>query len=103
MDVQAGGTRVAIVVKQPQLALSLAGPADMTFGEEKTFTLTVSNPGTGDAERVMVSVTAANSPPQQFDAGLVPAGHKKEVPLAVVGSQAGTIELHVSAAAESGL
>src|SRR5262245_1055320 len=37
--------KAAIVVKQPQLALSLAGPADMVFGEEKTFTLTVSNPG----------------------------------------------------------
>src|SRR5439155_15478021 len=42
--------RAAIVVKQPQLALTLAGPADMIFGEEKTFTLAVSNPGTGDAE-----------------------------------------------------
>src|SRR5205085_5435037 len=85
--------RAAIVVKQPQLALSLAGPAEMIFGEEKTFTLSVSNPGNGDAERVMISVATANSPPQQFDAGTIPAGHKKDVPLAVVASQAGAIEL----------
>jgi hypothetical protein len=96
-------TRAAIAVKQPQLDLSLAGPAEMTFGEEKTFTLSVSNPGTGDAERVIVSVAAGNSPPQQFDAGTIPAGHKKEVPLAVVASQAGAIELQITAAAESGL
>src|SRR5262249_30625464 len=96
-------TRAAIIVKQPQLAMALAGPADMTFGEEKTFTLTVSNPGTGDAERVMVSVASGNSPPQQFDAGMIPAGHKKEVPLAVVASQAGSIDLLISAAAEGGL
>jgi hypothetical protein len=95
--------RATIVVKQPQLELSLAGPAEMTFGEEKTFTLSVSNPGSGDAEHVMVSVAAANSPPQQFDAGVIPAGHKKDVPLAVVASQAGTIELTISATAESGL
>jgi Domain of unknown function DUF11 len=95
--------RTAIVVRQPQLALSLAGPADMTFGEEKSFILSVSNPGTGDAEHVMVSVAAGNSPPQQFDAQMIPAGHKKEVPLAVVASQPGAIELQISAVAESGL
>jgi uncharacterized repeat protein (TIGR01451 family) len=95
--------RATIAVKQPQLELSLAGPAEMTFGEEKTFTLSVSNPGSGDAEHVMVSVAAANSPPQQFDAGTIPAGHKKDVPLAVVASQAGTIELTIGATAESGL
>jgi len=92
--------RAAIVVKQPQIALSLAGPSDMIFGEEKTFTLSVSNPGTGDAEHVMVSVAAGNSPPQQFDAGTIPAGHKKEVPLAVVASQPGTIELQIAATAD---
>lgn len=95
--------RAAIQVKQPQLALSLAGPAEMVFGEERAFTLTVSNPGTGDAERVIVSVTAANAPPQKFDAGVIPAGHKKQVPLAVVASQAGTIDVQVSAAGEGGL
>jgi hypothetical protein len=95
--------RAAITIKQPQLALSLAGPSDMTFGEEKTFTLTVSNPGTGDAEKVMLSVVAGNSPPQQFDAGNIPAGHKKEVPLAVVASQAGAIDLQITASGEGGL
>lgn len=96
-------TRASIIVKQPQVALALAGPADMTFGEEKTFTLTVSNPGTGDAERVMVTVASGNAPAQQFDAGMIPAGHKKEVPLAVVASQTGSIDLQISAAADAGL
>jgi hypothetical protein len=95
--------RAAITVKQPQLALTLAGPSDMVFGEEKTFSLTVSNPGTGDAERVIVSVTAGDAPPQQFDAGTLPAGHKKELPLAVVASQAGAIDLQVAANGENGL
>jgi uncharacterized repeat protein (TIGR01451 family) len=95
--------RASIVVKQPQLALTLAGPSDMVFGEEKTFTLTVSNPGSGDAERVVVSVAAGDAPPQQFDAGTIPAGHKKDVPLAVVASQAGTIDLAIVATGENGL
>jgi uncharacterized repeat protein (TIGR01451 family) len=98
---RATATRAAILVKQPQLALALAGPADMTFGEEKTFTLTVSNPGTGDAERVVVTVSSGSAAPQQFDAGVIPAGHKKEVPLSVVASQTGSIDLTIAAAAET--
>jgi hypothetical protein len=95
--------RTSIVVNQPQIALALAGPADMTFGEEKTFMLTVSNPGTGDAERVLVAVASGTAPPQQFDAGMIPSGHKKEVPLAVVASQTGSIDLQITAAAENGV
>jgi uncharacterized repeat protein (TIGR01451 family) len=100
---KAVGTRASIIVKQAQIALALAGPADMTFGEEKTFTLTVSNPGTGDAERVIVSVASGSAPAQQFDAGMIPAGHKKEVPLAVVASQTGSIDLLISAATDGGV
>ena len=94
--------RASIAVKQPQLELSLAGPADMTFGEEKTFTLTVSNPGTGDAERVVVSISSGGATPQQIDVGLLPAGTKKDLPVAVVASQAGEMELRVTAAGEGG-
>lgn len=96
-------TKAAITVKQPQLELSLNGPAEMTFGEEKTFTLSVSNPGSGDAEHVVVTVAAGDSPPVPFDAGSIPSGHKKELPLQVVASQAGILSLAVSATAESGL
>jgi hypothetical protein len=95
--------RAAIVVKQPKLELSLAGPADMTFGEEKTFTLTVSNPGNGDAERVVVHVASGAAPAQPIDIGTIPAGTKKEVPLAVVASLPGEMELRASAAGEGGL
>ena len=95
--------RAAIVVKQPQLELSLAGPAEMTFGEEKTFTLTVSNPGNGDAERVLIAVAAGESSPQQLDAGTIPAGYKKEIPLVVTAAQAGSLELKCTASAEGGL
>lgn len=95
--------RAAMVVKQPQLELSLAGPAEMTFGEEKTFTLTVSNAGNGDAERVVIAVAAGESPPQQLDAGTIPAGYKKEIPLVVTAAQAGLLELKCAATGEGGL
>jgi uncharacterized repeat protein (TIGR01451 family) len=95
--------RASIVVKQPQLDISLAGPADMIFGEEKVFTLSVSNPGTGDAEQVLVSLTTGDGRTQPIEVGTVPAGQKKEIPLQVVANQAGEMALKATATSEGGL
>jgi Domain of unknown function DUF11/CARDB len=95
--------KATLVVKQPKLEMSLAGAADMTFGEEKVFTLSVSNPGSGDAERVMVSVSSGNGPPQQIEVGSIPAGFKKELSLQIVASQPGEMELRAVATGEGEL
>ena len=95
--------RASIVVKQPQLDLSLAGPGDMIFGEEKVFTLSVSNPGTGDAEQVVVQLTTGDGRTQPIEVGNVAAGQKKEIPLQVVANQAGEMELKATASGEGGL
>lgn len=95
--------RASIVVKQPQIDLSLAGPGDMIFGEEKVFTLSVSNPGTGDAEQVVVQLTTGDGRTQPIEVGNIPAGQKKEIPLQVVANQAGEMELKATANGEGGL
>jgi len=95
--------RASIVVKQPQLDLSLAGPGDMIFGEEKVFTLSVNNPGTGDAEQVVIQLTTGDGRTQPIEVGNVPAGQKKEIPLQVVANQGGEMELKATASGEGGL
>ncbi|MDX1945600.1 MAG: CARDB domain-containing protein [Pirellulaceae bacterium] len=92
-----------IAVRQAQLQLSLAGPASMTFGEEKVFSLLVSNPGTGDAENVVVNLAAGEGRAQQIDVGLIPAGQRKEVSVQIVASQAGEMELRAVASGDGGL
>ena len=92
-----------VVVKQPQLHLSLAGPGDMLFGEEKVFTLQVSNPGTGDATGVQVSLSSGGSKPQQVEVGTVSAGQQVEIPIQVVANQAGDLELKAVAKADGDL
>jgi uncharacterized repeat protein (TIGR01451 family) len=92
-----------ITVKQPQLEMSLAGAAEMIYGEEREFTLTVGNPGNGDAERVVVTVASGGAPIQQIEVGDLPAGAKKELPLAIVASQAGQIEIKATASGDGGL
>ena len=95
--------RASIVVKQPQLDLSLTGPGDMIFGEEKVFTLLVSNPGTGDAEQVVVNLTTGDGRTQPIEVGHIPAGQTKEIPLEVVANQAGEMELKAVASGDGGL
>lgn len=92
-----------VVVKQPHLALSLSGPADMLLGEAKTFTLLVSNPGSGDATGVEVNVATGNSKPQKVEVGVVPAGQQAEIPVQVVGNEPGELEIRAAAQAEGEL
>jgi hypothetical protein len=95
--------KATIAVRQAQLQLSLAGPADMIFGEEKTFTLAVANPGSGDAENVLLNLSSGENRRQQIEVGTLPAGQRKEVPVKIVASQAGEMEIHAVAAADGGL
>ena len=95
--------KAAIAVKQPQIELSLTGPSDMVFGEEKPFTITVSNPGTGDAEHVVVQLVAGGNAPQQVDVGTVPAGKAKDVNVKVVANQQGGMDLKMTATADGNL
>lgn len=95
--------KAAIVVRQPQLELSLAGPSDMTFGEEKPFTITISNPGNGDAEQVKVTLLAGGNAPQTLDVGTVAAGKSRDVNVKILANQPGSLDLKLTAAAEGNL
>jgi hypothetical protein len=95
--------KAAISVKQAQLQVSLAGPADMTFGEEKAFTLVVANPGNGDAENVVINLSSGENRRQQIEVGTLGAGQRKEIPVQIVASQAGEMEIHAVAGADGGL
>jgi hypothetical protein len=100
---QPAAASARVAVKQPQLHLSLAGPSDMLFGEEKEFRAQISNPGTGDATGVQITLSSGGSKPQQFDVGTVPAGKQVEIPVQVVANQAGTLEITATAKADGEL
>lgn len=95
--------KASIVVRQPQLALSLSGPADMIYGEEKTFTLEVSNPGSGDAENVVVQLSAGQGRGQQLDVGTIPAGQAKQLSVPIVANQPGELSIHAQASGDGDL
>ncbi len=96
-------THGQITVLQPQLDVVLSGPAEMNFGEEKLFTLTVTNPGNGDAANVQVTVSAGNAGAKQVEVGAIAAGKKKEIPLQIAANEAGEMLLRAVATGEGGL
>ena len=49
-------TQTIVDVQEPKLTLSLAGPDEVVYGQSKLYRLTIANPGTGDAENVIIKL-----------------------------------------------
>jgi len=92
-----------VTVRQPQLELTLTGASDLLFGEEKIFTLLVSNPGSGDATGVVVKIATGSNKPKEVEVGSIPSGEQVEIPVQVVANQVGELKLIASASGEGGL
>lgn len=101
--VRPAGHKAQIVVKQPRLELAITGPGELNFGEEKSFTVTVSNPGNGEAENVVLNFQQAGGRAQRVEVGPLHAGQQKEVPVPVSANQTGELELSASATGDGQL
>ena len=49
-------SQTIVDVQEPKLNMTIAGPDEVLFGQSKLYRLTISNPGTGDAENVIVQL-----------------------------------------------
>lgn len=101
--VRPAGHKAQIVVKQPRLELAITGPGELNFGEEKTFKVTVSNPGNGEAENVIVNFQQAGGRAQRLEVGPLQAGQQKELPVQVTANQTGELELSANATGDGQL
>jgi hypothetical protein len=95
-----------IDVQEPKLELSLVGPRDVLYGETKTFTITVSNPGTGPAENVVVNllpISAGQETGGVSRIGTIAAGDRKVIEIELTARQVGDLELRAQAYGDGGL
>lgn len=95
-----------IQVQEPKLHMNVVGPQDVLFGETKVYTLTVSNPGTGDAENVVLSLLPLV--PGEKSAGVrpmgtIPAGGRRTVEVELTARQTGRLQVRAEAMADGGL
>lgn len=99
-------TETAVEVKEPKLSLAIAGPSEVFYGEHEVYKLTLSNPGTGDAENVMIRL-APTSPEDTAVAshtiGMLKAGDTKVLEIELNARRAGLLAIRAEAVADGGL
>jgi uncharacterized repeat protein (TIGR01451 family) len=99
-------SQAMVEVKEPKLAMSLDGPPEVVYGQTKVYRLTISNPGTGDAEHVVLMlapVDGGNDPPTRREIGTIRAGDSKPIEMELSARQTGTLSIKAAAVAEGNL
>jgi uncharacterized repeat protein (TIGR01451 family) len=95
-----------VQVQEPKLVMELAGPADVLFGETKIYKMTLSNPGTGNAENVVIHLsplTGQGGAVTKHPIGVIKAGENKVIEVELTARQAGQVVIHALATADGGL
>jgi uncharacterized repeat protein (TIGR01451 family) len=90
-------------VQRPQLELAVFGPKDIAYGEPVKYTLRLSNPGTGDADDVMVEFGYGQEKLEPRQIGTLAAGQQQELSLELTARQAGALPVMATATASGGL
>lgn len=92
-----------IEVQQPQLEISLYGPKEVLYGENAIYTITVANPGTGEAEDVTVTLNPGTGTGESKRIGILAPGQKQEMRVELVARQPGKMTINASASGLGGL
>jgi hypothetical protein len=80
-----------ITVQQPGLEMALFGPKDMLFGKTAVFTIQLTNPGTGDAEDVVLEFAYGQRRLEPNRLGTLAAGSQTEVDVELTATEAGSL------------
>lgn len=95
-----------IEVQEPKLEMSISGDEEVDYGQTAIYTITLSNPGNGDAENVILSllpVTPTQDAAGTRNIGVVKAGERKMIELELTAHQAGRLQVKALARGEGGL
>ncbi|MDZ4817550.1 MAG: hypothetical protein SGJ20_01105, partial [Planctomycetota bacterium] len=95
-----------VEVQEPKLAMTLNGPDEVLYGQTETYKMTLSNPGTGDAENVAIHLSPIgdpNAPVTKHQIGMIAAGDSKVIEVELTAKQAGKVVIKATALADNGL
>lgn len=99
-------SQLVVEVQEPKLEMAIVGPDDVLYGETKIYKLTLSNPGNGDAENVVIGLLPVGGSTEgiaSHNMGTLPAGQSRTVDVELTARQAGTITIKAQAHADGGL
>lgn len=92
----------SVDVTEPRLAMKISGPNDVQYGEKAIYQVTVSNPGTGTAENVVVKLPQALGGEQAQLHDILPK-QEKTFQVELLARTAGELNLNTSATGDGGL
>ena len=101
-----GQSTAQISVQEPKLEMHISGPVQVQYGETDSFAITVSNPGNGLAENVVLNLlpaTAGQGPVGSRKIGNLEPGERKTIELELTAHQSGQLKIRAMAEADGGL
>ncbi len=99
-------TQAQVEVQEAKLVMAISGPDEVPFGQQETYKLTLSNPGTGDAEQVVVRLlptTPGETETTEHRIGRIEAGQTKTVELELTARDPGQLVISAEATGDGGL
>jgi uncharacterized repeat protein (TIGR01451 family) len=95
-----------VEVQEPKLEMALAGAKEVLFGEKQLYKITMSNPGTGDAENVVIHLMPLSPSDKSVAShriGTIKAGASKTVEVELIARQSGHLSIKAEATASGDL
>ncbi|HEV3006878.1 MAG TPA: hypothetical protein VGX78_20575 [Pirellulales bacterium] len=94
-----------IEVQEPKLELHISGPSDVRCGAKEVYRLTVSNPGSGDADDVVVHLLPLDDESEGASQkiGTLPGGKNSVVEIELMARQGGHLTIQAEATGAGGL
>ncbi len=99
-------TMAQIEVREPKLEMGVSGPDEVLFGETEVYTITLNNPGSGDAENVVLNLLPLSTQHQMVgtrNLGTLRAGERKTIDVELTAHQAGRLQVKALAYADGNL
>ncbi len=99
-------TQAVVEVQEPKLTMSLSGPDEVAYGQPATYKLTLSNPGTGLTEGVVVRLLptmVGAEPMPSHRVGSLEPGESTSIELELTARESGQLAIKAEATADGGL
>ncbi len=99
-------SQTIVEVQEPKLEMTLGGPEVVLYNKAQRYQLSLRNPGTGNAENVVVKLVPPGGDEQSASShtiGNLPAGGSKEIELELTARESGELVMKATATAAGGL
>jgi len=99
-------TNTLVEVEEPMLQMVISGPNEAVYGQTKLYNLTLSNPGTGDAQNVVLSLLPLEGKQETAAVtkiGTLAHGETKTIQVELSAGKSGVLLVKANATADGGL